>query len=157
MKRVLKITFLIIVGLIAGICICVWSAVGDLVQGALSVQKLDDGLYYTEYHGDDGFDGFLARGGTRNSQEVVLYINQFLSKGYYKPAADPDTMKYGCLALTTCTPDGNVSLAQQPWGENFIGGTQWTMVMNLSQPSVSYYSQRKFDQPYSFELERNRQ
>ena len=353
MKRVLKITFLIIVGLIAGICICVWNAVGDLVQGALSVQKLDDGLYYMEYHGDDGFDEFLAQGGARNSQEVVLYINQFLSKGYYKPEADPDTMKYGCSALTARTPDGNVlmgrnfdyqsatamilhafpqngyeyistfstdfygfgegwlpegfvnqyvslsnlffaldgvnekgfaiadlmagdnaethqntghpaltttcalaymlkkaasvdeaitllsqidmhsdigaahhyamsdatgrsvvveyvdnhmvvtetpavanhylcqqklnaglipgdtrydrlcnllsdsqgvmgaqqftnaivSVAQQPWGENFVGGTQWTMVMNLSQPSVTYYSQRKFDQPHRFELE----
>ena len=37
-------------------------------------------------------------------------------------------------------------------GENFIGGTQWTMVMNLSNPSVTYYSRRNFDKPFKFEL-----
>lgn len=356
MKRILKILSLSALGLIVAVCLCVWSVFGDLVKGALSVEKLDDGFYYMEYHGDDGFDDFLAKGGAKSSQEVVQYINQFLSKGHYNPDGAPDTMQYGCSTLAARTSDGDVlmgrnfdyqsatamilhafpkngyeyistfstdfygfgedwlpegfvnqyvslsnlflaldginekgfaiadlmagdnvethqntgkpaltttsavayllkraasvdeavellgnidmhsdigaahhyamsdatgrsvvveyvddqmvvtethavanhylcqqklndglifgdtrydqlctlyddskgimdlqqlsnaifTVAQQPWGENFIGGTQWTMVMNLSKPSVTYYSQRKFDQPHNFELKRCR-
>ena len=31
-------------------------------------------------------------------------------------------------------------------------GTAWTMVMDLSHPSVTYYSRRHFDRPFTFEL-----
>ena len=125
MKKFLKITLLAIVGLIVLVCVCVWSAFGDLVKGALSVEKLADGLYYMEYHGDDGFDDFLAQGGGKNSQEIVLYINKFLSKGYYSPQAEPDTMDYGCSTLTATTPDGNVLM-----GRNFDYETATAMVLH---------------------------
>ena len=37
--------------------------------------------------------------------------------------------------------------------EGFLG-TAWTMVMNLKNPSVTYYSRRHFDKPIQFELTR---
>ena len=33
-------------------------------------------------------------------------------------------------------------------------GTCWTMVMDLTHPSVIYYSRRQFDKPFRFELVR---
>jgi hypothetical protein len=39
----------------------------------------------------------------------------------------------------------------QPQREGFLG-TAWTMVMDLSHPSVTYYSRRHFDKPFHFEL-----
>lgn len=50
--------------------------------------------------------------------------------------------------------DAVFSVAQLPWGENIVGGTQWTAIMNLTKPSVTYYMRRNFDKPFSFELER---
>lgn len=35
-----------------------------------------------------------------------------------------------------------------------VGGTLWTMVMDLTHPSVTYYSLRHFDKPFHFELGR---
>ena len=125
MKKFLKFTLLAIVGLIVVVCVGVWCAFGDLIKGALSVEKLDNGFYYMEYHGDDGFDDFLAKGGAKNSEEVVMYINKFLSKGYYSPNAAPDTMEYGCSTLTARTPDGNVLM-----GRNFDYMTATTMVLH---------------------------
>jgi hypothetical protein len=39
----------------------------------------------------------------------------------------------------------------QPQREGFLG-TAWTMVMDLSHPSVTYYSRRHFEKPFHFEL-----
>ena len=39
----------------------------------------------------------------------------------------------------------------QPQREGFLG-TAWTMVMDLTHPSVTYYSRRHFDKPFQFEL-----
>ena len=45
------------------------------------------------------------------------------------------------------------SVSQAPAPGDFLG-TAWTMVMDLSHPSVTYYSRRHFDKPFHFELER---
>ena len=34
-------------------------------------------------------------------------------------------------------------------------GTAWTLVMDLTNPSVTYYFRRHFDKPFHFEFERN--
>ncbi len=39
-----------------------------------------------------------------------------------------------------------------PQEEDFLG-TAWTMVMDLTNPSVTYYSRRHFDNPSSFQLD----
>ena len=45
------------------------------------------------------------------------------------------------------------SVSQPQAQENWLG-TAWTMVMNLTDRSVTYYSRRHFDKPFLFELER---
>ena len=54
MKKVLKIALLCVLGLLIVAGVLVWMEFGALVKGAMSAEKLDDGLYYMEYRGDDG-------------------------------------------------------------------------------------------------------
>ena len=44
------------------------------------------------------------------------------------------------------------SVTQLPEKDAIVGGTLWTMVMDLKHPSVTYYSRRHFDKPLHFEL-----
>ena len=44
------------------------------------------------------------------------------------------------------------SVTQLPEKGAIVGGTLWTTVMDLSHPSVTYYSLRHFDKPFRFEL-----
>ena len=44
------------------------------------------------------------------------------------------------------------SVTQLPEKGAIVGGTLWTMVMDLKHPSVTYYSRRHFDKPLHFEL-----
>ena len=45
-----------------------------------------------------------------------------------------------------------VSVTQLPEKGAIVGGTIWTIVMDLTHPSVTYYSRRHFDKPFHFEL-----
>lgn len=89
--------------------------VDPLEQGAMSVKKLDDGLYYMEYKGDDGFAGLMESGGGHSASELSEYVTRFLSKGFYNPkSGNPGPAKYGCSALTVRTPEGGALM-----GRNF--------------------------------------
>ena len=114
MKKVLKITLLSVLGLVIVAGVFVWMEFGALIKSANSCVKLDDGLYYMEYKGDDGFDGLMAKGGFEKADDMVGYIIEFLSKGHYKPEVETSKEPYGCSALTVKTPDGSVMM-----GRNF--------------------------------------
>ena len=114
MKKVLKIVLWSLLALVLLAGIGTWSKFGSLVKGAMSVKQLDEGLYYMEYRGDDGFDELIARGGGRNSAELAEYAMFFLSKGYYHPPITPAPAQYGCSALTTRTPENGILM-----GRNF--------------------------------------
>ena len=114
MKKILKIVLWSLLALVLLFGIGSWAKFGSLVKGALSVKQLDEGLYYMEYRGDDGFDELIARGGGRNSMELAEYAMFFLSKGYYNPPITPAPAQYGCSALTARTPENGVLM-----GRNF--------------------------------------
>ena len=48
-----------------------------------------------------------------------------------------------------------IAAVSQPQRKGFLG-TAWTMVMDLSHPSVTYYSLRHFDKPFHFALSRTK-
>ena len=106
MKKVLKIALLSVLGLVVVAGVLVWMEFGPLIKGANSCVKLDDGLYYMEYRGDDGFDGLMAKGGFEKADDMVGFIIEFLSKGHYKPEVNTSKDPYGCSALTVSTPGG---------------------------------------------------
>ena len=84
MKRIIKVAAFGVLGLIVVVTIYLWMTFGSLIKGAMSVEKLDDGLYYMEYKGDDGFDELMARGGCTDIGKVSEYIMAFLSKGFFE-------------------------------------------------------------------------
>ena len=118
MKKILKFILWFLLGIFVLLMVSgvfVWSKFGPLIKASASVQKLDEGLYYMEYKGDDGFDGLMAQGGGRSAADMVDYVMNFLSKGYYNPPAPaPDEVAYGCSAITARTPDNHVLM-----GRNF--------------------------------------
>lgn len=114
MKKVLKIALFSVLGLVVVFGVLMWLEFCPLVKGALSAEKMDDGLYYMEYKGDDGFDELMTRGGFEGADQMVSYIIEYLSKGHYKPEVQTQKTAFGCSALTVKTPDGGVMM-----GRNF--------------------------------------
>ena len=114
MKKIIKVALLSVLGLVVVFGVFMWMEFGPLVKGALSAKKVDEGLYYMEYRGDDGFDKLMAQGGFDNSDEMVSFIIGFLSKGHYKPEVKTQKTAFGCSALTVKTPEGGVLM-----GRNF--------------------------------------
>ena len=114
MKKVIKFALLSVLGLVVVFGVLMWLEFGPMVKGALSVEKIDDGLYYMEYRGNDGFDGLMAQGGFESADQMVSYVIQFLSKGHYKPEVNTRKADFGCSALTVKTPEGGVLM-----GRNF--------------------------------------
>lgn len=168
MKKFLKVILWFLLGILVLLLVSgifAWSKFGPLVKGAASVQKLDEGLYYMEYRGDDGFEGLMAAGGGRSAADLVGYVMNFLSKGYYNPPAPtPVNAVYGCSALTVRTPENSVlmgrnfdfssaieSVSQPTQGDGFLG-TAWTVLMDLTNRKVTYFSRRHFDNPFHFAI-----
>ena len=114
MKKVIKVALFSVLGLVIVFGVLMWLEFGPLVKGALSAEKIDDGLYYMEYKGDDGFDGLMAKGGAESADQMVSYVIEFLSKGHYKPEVNTQKNGFGCSALTVKTPEGGVLM-----GRNF--------------------------------------
>lgn len=114
MKKIIKVALLSVLGLVVVLGVLMWLEFGPLVKGALSAEKLDDGLYYIEYRGDDGFDGLMDQGGFESADQMVSYIIEFLSKGHYKSEVQTQKADFGCSALTVKTPEGGVLM-----GRNF--------------------------------------
>ncbi|MBQ3691341.1 MAG: linear amide C-N hydrolase [Bacteroidales bacterium] len=139
MKKALKITFFSLLTLIVLVGILVWTAFGEMIKGALSVKKLDDNLYYMEYEGDDGFDEFLSSGGAKDAEDLNKQLSKFLSKGYYTPPSNPDTMKFGCSALSIRTPDNDVIM-----GRNFDYPSGTAVILH-SLPKNGYENISTFD------------
>ena len=124
MKKGLKIALLSVLGLLIVAGVLVWMEFGPLVKGAMSAEKLDDGLYYMEYKGDDGFRELMARGGCNDVSVLASYVMEFLSKGYFKPdSINVPINPVGCSTLTVKTPEEGVMMARNfdyPYGTALI-------------------------------------
>ncbi len=101
-----KFCVAIIIFLVSTI-LATWIMFGPLVKGAMSVKQLDEGIYFLEFSGDDGFDEFLERGGAADASGLAVYIAEFLSRGFLKqPAAEPQKQDFGCSTMAVVTTDG---------------------------------------------------
>lgn len=115
MRKTFKILLWTFLGIVSCSVFSTYVLFRPLLKSASSVVKLDDGLYYMEYHGDDGFSGIIEQGGIKNSGEIKSYIISFLSKGFAKSViSDSPSSDYGCSALTVHSNDGEVLM-----GRNF--------------------------------------
>jgi len=140
MKKFLKITLFCIIALLTLVIVGVWGTFGQLIKGAMSVQKLDEGLYYMEFKGDDGFNEMMENGGCESAEALSQHIIRFLSKGYYTtPSINPQKNVYGCSTLSARTPEGNVMM-----GRNFDFASGTTMILH-STPKHGYESISTFN------------
>ena len=124
MKKGIKIALLSVLGLVIVAGVLVWMEFGALIKGANSCVKLDDGMYYMEYKGDDGFKELMDRGGCNDVSVLASYVMEFLSKGYFKPDSINVPIKpVGCSTLTVKTPEDGVMMARNfdyPYGTALI-------------------------------------
>lgn len=81
MKKALKIALFSILGLLVVAGVLVWMEFGSLIKGAMSCEKLDEGMYYMEYAGDDGFDELMKRGGCANINVLANLSQTSCQKG----------------------------------------------------------------------------
>ena len=125
MKKGLKTALWVLLALIVLFGVYAGVLFRPLVKGAVSVRKLDEGLYFMEYKGDDGFDDLIACGGGRSSGELVGFVMKFLSKGFYHPPVTPAPVQYGCSALTVHTPENGVLM-----GRNFDFSSATGMILH---------------------------
>ena len=139
MKKVLKIVLLSLLVLVVIAGVLIWMEFGSLVKGAMSCKKLDDGLYYMEYKGDDGFDELMNRGGFESADQLASYVMEFLSKGHYKPEVKPTKADFGCSALTVSTPEGGILM-----GRNFDFPSATGIIMHTI-PNRGYESITTFN------------
>ncbi|MDO4419650.1 MAG: carcinine hydrolase/isopenicillin-N N-acyltransferase family protein, partial [Ruminococcus sp.] len=57
-------------------------------------------LYYMDYEGDYGFDGFLSQGGAASEEEMANYIVFMMSGGFVKLDTEDVDMSFGCSTLS---------------------------------------------------------
>ena len=140
MKKIVKIVLWGLLALALLLGIGARAKFGPLLKGAKSVVKLDDGLYYMEFRGDDGFAALIENGGGRSAGELSGYVIEFLSKGYYHPeAGESIPADYGCSALTARTPEGGVLM-----GRNFDFNSATGMVVH-TVPKQGYETYTTFN------------
>ena len=140
MKKAIKILLWSLLVLVTAFGVLVWAQIGPFVKGAKSVVKLDEGLYYMEYKGDDGFAALIESGGGRSAGELSRYVMSFLSKGFYHPEeGEPVPARYGCSAFTARTPDGGVLM-----GRNFDFNSATGIVLH-TVPKSGYETYTTFN------------
>lgn len=83
-----------------------WILFGTQLQAAMTIRKLEDGLWSMEYKGDYGLDKFLEQGGAKSDSELGDYIASFLSRGFWKPDTSFAGGQYGCSTLAVHSPEG---------------------------------------------------
>ena len=140
MKKTVKIVLWGLLALALLLGIGARAKFGPLLKGAKSVVKLDDGLYYLEFRGDDGFATLVENGGGRSAGELSGYVIEFLSGGFYHPGAGESVpADYGCSALTARTPEGGVLM-----GRNFDFNFATGMVVH-TVPKQGYETYTTFN------------
>jgi len=124
MKKALGIILRSALGIILGTVVVTAIMFWSILWSAFSVEKLDDGLYYMEYHGNDGFNKLMEQGGGKNAGELVSYIISFLSRGFYKVNVTYSyESDYGCTTMTARSDDGKVLMGRNfdfPYGNGII-------------------------------------
>lgn len=107
MKKIIIIIGSILISIFIVFMIVIWSVFGTEFMAAKSIIELEDGLYFMEYTGDYGFDGFLAQGGADSDAKMAEYVTMFLSKGFLKSETSETEKNFGCSTLVAESGDGS--------------------------------------------------
>ncbi len=118
MKKPVKIILIVVSAVLtvvlatAGLGLYVF---GDKIKAANSVEKIGDKLYYMEYKGDYGFQGFLDEGGAASEEEMAKYIVYMMSGGFVKLDTEETEMNFGCSTLSVKGEDYSLMGRNYDW------------------------------------------
>ncbi len=112
-KRILKGAAAAVIVLVLLVLAAVWALFGGELRTLGTVTRQGDtGLFTMTYHGDYGFDAFLAQGGAESDKEVQDYVIRRLLKGLPFTFELPDL---GCSTIAVGDAAGDGRL----FGRNF--------------------------------------
>lgn len=118
MKKPAKIV-LIVVSVVLTVVLATaglgWYVFGDKINAANSVEKIGDKLYYMEYEGDYGFQGFLDEGGAASEEEMANYIVFMMSGGFVKLDTEEVEKNFGCSTLSVKGEDYSLMGRNYDW------------------------------------------
>ncbi len=129
-KKVIKITVLSILGVIAAALIIISNILYGRVSTISSVKQLGEGMYTVNYRHDYQLDKALESG-IDDERSLLKFICDEMYFGYQ---VDSNIEKYACSAFVTKTPDGKY-LGGHSFG---LGGTDTLCV--YTHPSDGYAS-----------------
>ena len=152
------------------------SAISYLLKNAATVDEALELLRGIDMHSDIGAAHHYAIADASGKSVVVEYVdnefvvvdspavtNHYLCEQKLNAGLQEGDRRYDFLRQQLQEAGGKMDLRQlttaiasvsQPQVQENWLGTAWTMVMNLTDRSVTYYSRRHFDKPFHFELER---
>ena len=151
------------------------AAISYMLKNAANVDEALKLLEGIDMHSDIGSAHHYAMADASGRSVVVEYVdnkmvvtespavaNHYLCEQKLNVGLNEGDDRYDRLCQQFDQTDGvmnekqltdAISSVSQPQREGFLG-TLWTMVMDLTHPSVTYYSLRHFDKPFHFELGR---
>ena len=118
MKKPVKIILIVVSAVL--VCVLAFAGFGmymfgDKINAAGSVKKIGDKLYYMEYEGDYGFQGFLDNGGAASESEMANYIVSMMSGGFVKLEAEDVEHNFGCSTLSVYGDDFSLMGRNYDW------------------------------------------
>ena len=154
------------------------SAICYLLKNAATVDEALDLLRSIDMHSDIGTAHHYAISDASGRSIVVEYVdnqlevvespavaNHYLCTSKLNVGLKEGDRRYDYLCRQIDATGGvmdklqlteAIAAVSQPEKEGQFLGTAWTLVMDLTTPSVTYYSRRHFDKPFHFEFERSR-
>ena len=114
----------------------------------LCEEKFQVGLHESDHRHEKLMEQYEKAAIEREVSQAGLGLSE-------REQARPGVKAGGVMSEKELT-DAIVSVTQLPEKDAIVGGTLWTMVMDLAHPSVTYYSRRHFDKPFRFELKRQK-
>ena len=153
------------------------SAISYLLKNAATVDEALELLWGIDMHSDIGSAHHYAMADASGKSVVVEYVDneivvvdspavanhylceEKLNVGLYEWDHRYEQMcrqiqEAGGVMDVGQLTESIVSVSQPPVPGDMLG-TAWTMVMDLTDPSVTYYSRRHFDKPFHFILKRS--
>ncbi len=118
--------------LLALLILCAVLFFWKALSSAVSVRKLEDGLYVMRYAVDYALDDFLAQGGASTDMEVADFVIQDAFHGLID--LDLRSRPYGCSTLAVESPQGD-----RLFGRNFDWGACTALVVETA-PKNGYAS-----------------
>lgn len=127
-KKIVLILLLFFALLILCTILFFWKA----LRSAVSVRKLEDGLYTMSYSGNYALDDFLAHGGASSDMEVADFVVQNAFHGLID--LNLQSRPYGCSTLAVEGPQSS-----RLFGRNFDWGNCTALIVETA-PTDGYAS-----------------